>query len=64
MKRLIKRIADYLADVWAELKKVSWVGRKELLTTTVVVIVFSTVLALFVAVFDLLFSQLLHLVLR
>ncbi len=64
MKKLLKRIAEYLADVWAELKKVSWVRRKELLTTTVVVIVFSTVMALFIAVFDLIFSQLLQLVLR
>ncbi len=64
MKKLIKRIVDYLADVWSELRKVSWVKRKELLTTTVVVIVFSTLMALFIAVVDIIFSQLLQLVLR
>ena len=64
MKNLIKRIRDYLADVWAELRKVSWVKRKELLTTTFVVIVFSTVLAAFIGLFDFIFSRLLQLVLR
>jgi preprotein translocase SecE subunit len=53
-----------LADVWAEMKKVSWIKRKELLTTTVVVIIFSTILAAFIGVFDFIFSRLLQLMLR
>ena len=64
MKNLIKKISDYLRDVWAEMRKVSWVRRKELFTTTVVVIVFSAALAAFVGLFDLMFSRLLGLVLR
>jgi preprotein translocase subunit SecE len=64
VKNLFKRIRNYLADVWAELKKVSWVRRKELFTTTLVVIIFSTVLAIFIGVFDFIFSRLLNLVLR
>jgi preprotein translocase subunit SecE len=64
MNSLFKRIRNYLADVWAEMKKVSWVKRRELFTTTLVVIVFSTVLAIFIGVVDLLFSQLLNLVLK
>ena len=61
---IFKRIRNYLADVVAELKKVSWVKRKELFTTTMVVIVFSALLAAFIGVFDFIFSRLLHLVLR
>ncbi len=61
---ILKRIRNYLADVVAEMRKVSWVKRKELLTTTVVVIIFSVLLAAFIGVFDFIFSQLLHLVLR
>ena len=64
MKNLSRRIRNYLADVWAEMKKVSWVRRKELFTTTLVVIIFSTMLAVFVGVFDFIFSRLLNLVLR
>jgi preprotein translocase subunit SecE len=64
MKDLFKRVRNYLADVWAELKKVSWVQRKELFTTTLVVIIFSSVLALFVGVVDFIFSRLLGIILK
>jgi preprotein translocase subunit SecE len=64
MKDLSRRVRDYLADVWAEMKKVSWVQRKELFTTTLVVIIFSTVLALFVGAVDFIFSRLLGIVLK
>ena len=61
---ILKRTRNYLADVVAELKKVSWVKRRELFTTTLVVIVFSSLLAAFIGLFDFIFSRLLHLVLR
>ena len=64
MKNLVSRIRSYLADVWAEMRKVSWIKRKELWTTTVVVIIFSTMLAAFIGVFDFIFSRLLQLMLR
>jgi preprotein translocase subunit SecE len=64
VKNLFKRLRNYLADVWAELKKVSWVKRRELFTTTLVVIIFSTVMAAFIGVFDFIFSRLLNLVLK
>ncbi len=64
MKNLLNRLKNYLADVVAEMKKVSWVKRKELLTTTAVVIVFSTILAVFIGLVDLIFASLLQLVLR
>jgi len=43
------------------MKKVTWVKRKELFTTTLVVIVFSALLAAFIGIFDFIFSRLLHL---
>jgi preprotein translocase subunit SecE len=64
MKDLFKRVRNYLADVWAELKKVSWVQRKELFTTTLVVIIFSSVLAFFIGVVDFVFSRLLGIILK
>ena len=64
MKDLFKRVRNYLADVWAEMKKVSWVQRKELFTTTLVVIIFSTVLAMFIGAVDFIFSRLLGIVLK
>lgn len=62
--KVIKRIRNYLVEVMAEMKKVSWVKRKELMTTTLVVIVFSAILAAFIGIFDLIFSRLLSLVLK
>jgi preprotein translocase subunit SecE len=64
MKELFKRVRNYLADVWAVMKKVSWVQRRELFTTTLVVIIFSTVLALFIGAVDFIFSRLLGIVLK
>jgi preprotein translocase subunit SecE len=64
MKDLFKRVRNYLADVWAEMKKVSWVQRKQLFTTTLVVIIFSTALALFIGAVDFIFSRLLGIVLK
>ena len=64
MNSLYKRIKNYLADVWVVMKKVSWVQRKELFTTTLVVIVFSTILAFFIGVVDFVFSRLLSIVIK
>jgi preprotein translocase subunit SecE len=64
MKSLFKRISNYLADVWAEMKKVSWVQRKQLFTTTLVVIVFSAALSIFIGAVDFIFSRLLGIVLK
>jgi preprotein translocase subunit SecE len=61
---IFNRIKEYILEVVAELKKVSWVKRKELLSTTVVVIILSVILAAFVGFFDFIFSRLLHLVIR
>jgi len=62
--KFFKRIREYLADVAAELRKVTWVRRKELLTTTIVVIVFSSILALFIGLWDFIFARLLGIILR
>jgi len=61
---IFTRVKNYLVEVFAELRKVSWVKRRELMTTTLVVIVFSALLAAFIGVFDFIFSRLLGLVLK
>ncbi len=52
------RISLFYRQVIAELRKVVWPTRKELLTYTWVVIVFVTVIATIVAVLDLGFAKL------
>jgi len=61
---IFNRIKKYILEVVAEMKRVSWAKRKELLSTTVVVIILSFLLAAFVGLFDLIFSRLLRLVIR
>jgi preprotein translocase subunit SecE len=48
---------DFLAEVMAELKKSSWPTRKELVDSTIVVIVTVLVLGMFVALADVVFLR-------
>jgi len=50
---LIARIRLFLRQVVAELRKVIWPTRKELVTYTIVVLVFASVFAAFVVLLDL-----------
>jgi len=61
---IFKRIKEYIKNVISELKKVSWSKPRDLFQTTVVVIVLSVIVAIFILLCDLIFSRLLHLVLR
>jgi preprotein translocase subunit SecE len=51
------KVQDFLVDVWAELKKSSWPTRKELVDSTIVVIVTVLILGVFVALADLVFLR-------
>ncbi len=55
---LFGRIALFIRQVLAELKKVVWPTREQLVTYTAVVIVFVTILALVVSALDLGFTKL------
>ncbi len=51
------RIGKFLRESRAELRKVTWPNRKELVTYTVVVIVSTAIVAVFLGIVDLIFSQ-------
>jgi preprotein translocase subunit SecE len=51
------RIALFIRQVIAELRKVIWPTRKELVTYTTVVIIFVLIMAAIVAVFDYVFAR-------
>lgn len=55
---LFGRIALFFRQVIAELRKVVWPTREQLATYTLVVMVFVTIMALLVSVFDLGFTRL------
>ncbi|MFB0509149.1 MAG: preprotein translocase subunit SecE [bacterium] len=62
--KFFNRIRKYIMEVISELKRVSWVKRKELISTTLVVIILSLILAIYIGIFDFIFSRILHLVIR
>ncbi len=57
-------IISYLTEVKAESKNIKWPTRKQVINYTVVVIVLSTALAIYVGALDALFAKLLSIVLN
>jgi preprotein translocase SecE subunit len=49
---MFKKMIDYLASAWTELKKVSWPGRTEMMESARIILVLAVVLALAVFAVD------------
>jgi preprotein translocase subunit SecE len=66
LKRMIgmKRIIQFFKDSFAELKKVTWPSREEVLASTKVVIITILLVALVLGIVDLLLYQGLYLLFR
>lgn len=62
MKNLLNKAIQFLKDVRFELSKVAWPSRRELLGSTVIVIIMSVIVSIFVGVVDLGFSNLVSLI--
>ena len=58
------KVQEFVVEVWVELKKSSWPTRKELIDSTIVVIVTILVLGVFVALADLVFLRIVALLTR
>lgn len=56
---MIKRLLLYLQEVRREFKRVNWPTRQETIRYTLVVVVLSLAIALFLGFFDFIFSYLL-----
>ena len=54
----VARLHTFLGEVKVELKKVNWPGRREVLSTTTVVIVTVFVFGIFLSIVDLIFTWL------
>ena len=51
------RIRRFLDEAWSELKKVHWPTREQTRNLTVLVFVISAVIGVYIAFFDLIFTQ-------
>ena len=58
------KVQEFVVEVWAELKKSSWPTRKELVDSTIVVIITIVVLGIFVAIADLIFLRIVAMLTR
>jgi len=54
----IERIIGYLREVWVELNRVDWPSRRELISMTIVVVVVLTVMAIYLGIFDYIYTVL------
>ncbi|MGI6596048.1 MAG: preprotein translocase subunit SecE [Elusimicrobia bacterium] len=59
-----KKILNFIAEVKIELGKVSWLEKKVIRITTVVVVVFMLLFAFYIGVVDIIFSKIITLFLR
>ena len=59
----MKRFQNYIRDVIAELRKVTWPTREELKGSTITVIIFSLMCTVYVFLVDYFLGQLVHLIL-
>jgi preprotein translocase subunit SecE len=53
----VTRIRRFLEEAWSELKKVHWPTREQVRNLTVLVFVISAVIGVYIAFFDVLFTQ-------
>lgn len=51
------QLVKYVRATFAELRQVSWPSRQEAISYTILVIVISAIVALYIGAFDYLFSQ-------
>jgi preprotein translocase subunit SecE len=60
----LKRLKQFIVEVWAELKKTTWPGKREVYGTTLVVIVTVLICALFLWIVDMILNKGMEVVFR
>lgn len=53
----MKKLIEFLKAAWVELKKVSWPGKKEIIASTVVVVIVGFLLMLYIGLIDFLLAK-------
>jgi len=61
---MIRKLTKFLSEVSSEMKKVSWSTKKELVSSTWIVIISASLLTLFIGAVDFVISRLVNLVIR
>ncbi|MCI0530785.1 MAG: preprotein translocase subunit SecE [candidate division Zixibacteria bacterium] len=61
---MFAKTSQFVKEVRIELGKVTWPTRKEVISSTIVVVVFSIIVSIFIGVVDLILSKLAGLILQ
>ena len=61
---MIKKVGTFFQEVRAEMQKVTWSTREELMGSTAVVLMTMLILSTFIGIADFIFSHALHIILR
>ncbi len=64
LNNLFHKLVNFVKEARAELKKVTWPNRKQLISSTIVVIITVAIVAVFLGVVDLIFSRLVTIILQ
>jgi preprotein translocase subunit SecE len=60
---LFKGITQFFKEAYYELTKVTWLGRKEVVGTTIVVVIFVIIMSIFVSIVDLILGRIIGFIL-
>jgi len=61
---MIQKSVQFVKEAIEELKKVSWLGRKEVVASTVVIAILITIVAIFIGAVDFILSKIIKWMLR
>ncbi len=62
--KIYQKFIRFLKESWGEFKRVTWPSRKELISSTTVVILFVLFFAVFIGIIDLLLTQIFTIFIR
>jgi preprotein translocase subunit SecE len=63
MMNFIKKVIQFFKEAYHELTKVIWLGRKEAVGTTIIVVIFVIIMSLFVSLIDLILGKVIGIIL-
>jgi len=64
LTKVFQNLVNFIKEARAELRKVTWPNRKQLISSTIVVMVTVILVAIFLGVVDLVFSRIVTMILQ
>ncbi|MDD4363166.1 MAG: preprotein translocase subunit SecE [Atribacterota bacterium] len=64
LNNLFQKIINFIKEARTELKKVTWPNRKQLISSTIVVMITVALVAVFLGIVDLVFSRIVTVILQ